>query len=270
MTHHQKIRNATILFITTLVLSTTTAAWANGPNTFTLEGTVRRCSCPTGFQTGLKSESAEDLTAASFRPIPACVLDLETGSIGGRYRTSLMAFDPGVVEACRWLTPGDPVLVLGSETAYGKVATHVALSLHGSRTTYDKAQLGGNQSSAAIDPNLFQLKAGGSIGFGDLKITFKGVVEDSRCPADVDCVRAGRVTIALATWQGKTYQGTYELTLGESSSAAEYKVGDYAVRLESVLPEPRTDRKPIDPSEYVITLRIWDDGGSDGGGAFGK
>ena len=76
MFHEQKIRNAAILFITTLVLSAT--AWANGSNTFTLAGTVQESYCPGG----LEPEPSKDLATASFRPAPpACLLELEVDSI---------------------------------------------------------------------------------------------------------------------------------------------------------------------------------------------
>jgi hypothetical protein len=243
------MKKETILLITALILSATTA-WASGINTFTIAGIVEGYYCP--------RDSAEVAKTESYRPQPSCHLELADEATGGRFRTSVSCGDPSVVEACRWLKPGDRALILGDETPFGKQATHVALLLHDlgdSRAAEGKSLFDGG--------GRFQLDLGQTIQVGSLRIRFQGVIEDSRCPEDVTCVWQGRVTVAIEVWEevgawsDRFSVETYQLTLGVDPAAERLAAG-HLIRLESVLPVPRTDRK-LDPADYVITLRVTDD-----------
>ncbi len=118
------------------------------------------------------------------------------------------------------------------------------------------------QEVSQIEIDDFHLQFDQSRSFGRLQIQFQEVVEDSRCPVDVDCVWAGRVTVAIGVWEGKTYLGTYQLTLGEdpdpddSTESADAVVGDYYIRLKKVFPELVYISKPLEPADYSITLQI--------------
>ena len=70
------------------------------------------------------------------------------------------------------------------------------------------------------------------------------VIEDSRCPATVQCVWAGRVRIS-ADISGV---GTRELTLGESAT-----LGGGTLTLVDVRPSKRTP-EAISPREYQFTF----------------
>ena len=70
------------------------------------------------------------------------------------------------------------------------------------------------------------------------------VIEDSRCPASVQCVWAGRVRISAEI----SGVGTRELTLGESTT-----VGGGTLSLVDVRPSKRTPG-PIASRDYQFTF----------------
>jgi hypothetical protein len=72
------------------------------------------------------------------------------------------------------------------------------------------------------------------------------VVEDSRCPASVQCVWAGRVRISAEI----TGHGTRELTLGEPAA-----VSGGMLTLVDVRPGKRTP-EAIRPRDYQFTFRF--------------
>ncbi|MBA2467252.1 MAG: hypothetical protein H0V46_06585 [Sphingomonas sp.] len=71
------------------------------------------------------------------------------------------------------------------------------------------------------------------------------VIEDSRCPASVQCVWAGRVRIRVAISNG----GMHELTLGEPAA-----VSGGMLTLVDVRPGKRTP-DAIAPRDYQFTFR---------------
>ncbi|AKM07122.1 hypothetical protein AM2010_1047 [Pelagerythrobacter marensis] len=78
---------------------------------------------------------------------------------------------------------------------------------------------------------------------GELVLTPKSVVEDSRCPENARCVWAGRLIVRTRI-DGAGWRDTADLTLGES-----YGTHDRVVALVSGIPERQTDSE-IAPREY--------------------
>lgn len=95
----------------------------------------------------------------------------------------------------------------------------------------------------------FTLKPGetAQVQSTDLRVTFLGVVSDSRCPADAICVQAGDAVLALRV-------GTAEVEL-RSASAPERVVGIYRVRVTRVEPYPFSSQ-PIVPADYRASLVV--------------
>ncbi len=84
-------------------------------------------------------------------------------------------------------------------------------------------------------------------------VVFARVVEDSRCPVGVQCVRAGRVVVAVRV--GRAGQAGEEVTLASDPKDASAKtVNGHTVALRGVQP-PKTVSGPA-PDEYVITLAV--------------
>ncbi len=83
-----------------------------------------------------------------------------------------------------------------------------------------------------------------------LTIAFRRVVEDSRCPRGVQCVRAGEAKVELMlTLQDRVENGILN-TADEPRSVA---LGPYVVHLVRLDPLPTTAGPP---SRYTATLRV--------------
>ncbi len=80
------------------------------------------------------------------------------------------------------------------------------------------------------------------------------VIEDSRCPADVLCVHAGRVRLKMLWLRPGGRQQAFEVTLGERTPLA-----DGTILLERVSPDRTSSTKLVDPKDYRFDFRF--DGG---------
>ena len=86
-----------------------------------------------------------------------------------------------------------------------------------------------------------------------LKIKFVSLVEDSRCPEDVDCVWAGnaRIKIKVTDQRGRTE--TFEINTNMGAKGASF--GGYAINLETLTPTPKADAK-LNQNAYTATFNI--------------
>ena len=89
-----------------------------------------------------------------------------------------------------------------------------------------------------------------------LEVKFTGV-EDSRCPADVQCITAGMVKIKLALSKADTHVGDVELVMipGKNESA-EVKFDIYTIKLNNVKPDSKKTTQTITDSDYSISLTV--------------
>jgi hypothetical protein len=103
-----------------------------------------------------------------------------------------------------------------------------------------------------IAPGLEYARLGQVVTVGGPQVTPLAVLEDSRCPAGVQCVWAGRVrlSVRIGVARGATVR---EITAGMPLAVA-----DGALTLVDVQPPPRRD-KPIAPEDYRFGFRF--DGG---------
>ena len=77
------------------------------------------------------------------------------------------------------------------------------------------------------------------------------VVEDSRCPEDVDCVQPGRVRVRVTYLNPKWAEDTeLELVVGEP-----HRVKGGVIRIEAVRPTRRLNQR-IEMGEYRFDLRF--------------
>ena len=85
-----------------------------------------------------------------------------------------------------------------------------------------------------------------------VKVEFLEVIEDSRCPADVNCIWAGNAKIKIrVTKNGKSE--VIELNSGMMNKDNAF--GGYTFLLENLTPKPISD-KQIDKSSYVATIMM--------------
>lgn len=92
---------------------------------------------------------------------------------------------------------------------------------------------------------------GRTVSVGGPEVTPIAVIEDSRCPADVACVWAGRVRISARVDLGRGSE-FHELTLGTP-----VPVADGALELVEVQPSKRaSDERALAPHDYRFGLRF--------------
>src|SRR5688572_24131789 len=57
-----------------------------------------------------------------------------------------------------------------------------------------------------------------------LEVRFVGISEDSRCPIDVTCIRAGEVRVRLAIRSASGESGEYDIQEGDSDTVGSHRV----------------------------------------------
>lgn len=107
----------------------------------------------------------------------------------------------------------------------------------------------------AID-TPFSLKVGQSaeVDGGQLLIHLSAVVNDSRCPADVVCVRAGDVTAVLEMTSQEA--GTTRADVKFQSDRPAVIHSTYRVVVADVQPYPQFASMPIAAADYVVTMVV--------------
>lgn len=87
---------------------------------------------------------------------------------------------------------------------------------------------------------------------GSVTVTPRSIVEDSRCPMNVNCIQAGRVLVAT------TIQSMYGYTTINLSSTGNAFTTDegYKIQIVDVLPA-KSSTGTIQDSEYKIIYKIW-------------
>jgi hypothetical protein len=83
-----------------------------------------------------------------------------------------------------------------------------------------------------------------------LSIRFNSLVQDNRCPVDVQCIEAGAVT-ANVTLENDGKSETRNLP----SDEVPYEFNGYKVSIVSVSPEARSTVS-IKPNEYKVTFKV--------------
>lgn len=92
---------------------------------------------------------------------------------------------------------------------------------------------------------------GDQAAFAGISIRPTAVIEDSRCPADVQCIQAGTVKVNVAVELDNGARRQETVTLGETTS-----VGGFAVTLKKVTPQkPRTGT--VKASDYEFTFEVF-------------
>ena len=88
----------------------------------------------------------------------------------------------------------------------------------------------------------------------DIYLGFMGVVNESRCPTGVNCIRAGDVTVTLASGRDATRTFKMQLDAGQKGPNRR-QLGSYTVELHEVNPYPSAEGQ-IKPEDYRVTLRV--------------
>lgn len=107
--------------------------------------------------------------------------------------------------------------------------------------------LGGCLSAMAANENTSRVRLNQVASLGLVRVTPLQVIEDSRCPKDVQCVWAGqlRLRASVATPSG---EHSRTLILGQPQA-----IGGGALLLRNVTPRPAAGAA-IDPRDYSFVL----------------
>ena len=101
---------------------------------------------------------------------------------------------------------------------------------------------------ASVAPEGSLVALGETVASGKATLTALRVIEDSRCPANVQCVWQGRVVVEVAaSLRGKTT--VTSVVLGEGTLVGAPPVYDYAFTLDEVTPA-KTAEAAIAPADY--------------------
>jgi len=102
----------------------------------------------------------------------------------------------------------------------------------------------------------FDLKAGGTAELPDgFRIKFDRVSADSRCPQDVQCVRAGDATVAVLVSSAGANPFPLDLHTDPAAGGPQASYANHTIRLTALRPVPRSDRQ-TNTLEYVATLVV--------------
>jgi hypothetical protein len=92
----------------------------------------------------------------------------------------------------------------------------------------------------------------------DLNVRFSELLEDSRCPTEVECFWTGQARIAVIVQPtGRPSTTAYFNTNpAPRENVQTVRAGDYSVELKKLEPYPRTPGDPISFSDYRATLLV--------------
>lgn len=124
--------------------------------------------------------------------------------------------------------------------------------------TTDSSAPGAQSDSVEVKIDLGDTVDGGS---EDLRIGFLDVTEDSRCPANVVCVWAGRANVLLGVVAGDTVPSFHEVQFGGGAEGdGKVSAGEYTIEIVALDPYPGTvtlaeGERPA----YVLTVHVTED-----------
>jgi hypothetical protein len=120
--------------------------------------------------------------------------------------------------------------------------------------------------TAAADPVEYDLGQTFSMSGGDeavirgehLRLRFTDVLEDSRCPSQVECVWTGQARIAVLVEQSERQPSTVEFNTNPApgQNAQTARVGPFTIALTALDPYPQTPEQAIDLEDYRATLSV--------------
>lgn len=125
----------------------------------------------------------------------------------------------------------------------GGIVWAVSGSSMGTSTTATSTATGTGTTGQTV--NSGPLAIGGSTVVNGTKITALALVQDSRCPVDVQCIQAGTVQVKIAV---DALNSSYTLTLGQSQT-----IGGAVITLVSVTPA-KNSKVTLAPSDYSFVF----------------
>lgn len=114
-----------------------------------------------------------------------------------------------------------------------------------------------------VEPSLGQefVLAGGEeavFSRNDLSVRFSELLEDSRCPTEVECFWTGQARIAVIVQPTGSPSTTayFNTNPAPGENLQSVRAGAYSVELKKLEPYPRTPDDPISFDDYRATLLV--------------
>jgi hypothetical protein len=105
-------------------------------------------------------------------------------------------------------------------------------------------------------PAEVTLRVGETTRVNNVDIRFTGVLEDSRCPSDVQCIWAGNGRVSLAVGPRRGTQGpTDQVLLNTYEGDKTGESWGLRVTLVDLTPAPKSTQ-PIPPESYVVRVKV--------------
>ena len=145
---------------------------------------------------------------------------------------------------------GLSVLVAVAACAADQGKIHAPPSNGGDAERSDAAKRGGVPVVRYDEPFTLALGNRARVEHSDTRVRFTAVIEDSRCPTNVQCIQAGRARIRLEVIQGRR---PVSIELSTDPEASMRSAGGVTWELQNVAPYPTAGRERRD-RDYVITL----------------
>lgn len=108
--------------------------------------------------------------------------------------------------------------------------------------------------ATARQPDTVLVKVGQQkvVRTNGITVKFESVIEDSRCPADVNCIWAGIAKIKIRLSKNGRKITTELDTMGNNTAVTFY---GYSIKLVGLTPEPRSNVR-IDRNGYMAKLEF--------------
>lgn len=107
-----------------------------------------------------------------------------------------------------------------------------------------------NELGMVLPPQDIQVAVGQTVDTMGISIRLNEVVQDVRCPVDVECIEAGAINTNITV----SANGAEE-TVFYASDGIPLSFQDYEISIVGVSPE-LVSTETIDPSEYVVTFNV--------------
>jgi len=132
----------------------------------------------------------------------------------------------------------------------GVLAIHISMMIFGGALAFAASV----HNPVSLDQDFtLRMNQSANIQAAGLTVTFRSVLEDSRCPTDVVCIWQGNARVVLDIADEKGEISSIKLTRGAEPRIALAK--RYKLRFVSLAPESY-EGVSIPASDYTITLRL--------------
>jgi hypothetical protein len=106
------------------------------------------------------------------------------------------------------------------------------------------------------EPFTLKINQRGELVSDGLTIEFSAVIEDSRCPRQVDCAWSGQGRLIVLAWLTGVEPTAFELNTNPSLNQDGVPYDAYQIQLLSLDPYPETVEPEIPPADYRATFVI--------------